>query len=78
MHALAEAGRVLTCGLAVVPDDALEMRFEFMMATDNVLEQQADRAAQMAVLDELDELAGRIEDSWDFMSRKKPARKRTG
>jgi hypothetical protein len=23
-----------------------------------------------------DELAGRIEDSWDFMSRKKPARKR--
>ncbi len=61
VHALAEAGRVLARGLEVVPDDALEMRFEFLMATDNVLEQQAERAAQMAVLDELDELAERID-----------------
>ncbi len=44
-----------------MPDDALEMRFEFLMATDNVLEQQAERSAQMAVLDELDELATRID-----------------
>jgi predicted ATPase/class 3 adenylate cyclase len=61
VHALAEAGRVLSRGLEVVPDDALEMRFEFLIATADVLEQRADRSAQIAVLDELDELAAQID-----------------
>jgi predicted ATPase/class 3 adenylate cyclase len=61
VHALAEAGRVLARGLEVLPAGALEMRFEFLITSAGVLEQLADRPAQMAVLDELDDLATQID-----------------
>ena len=62
VHALTEAARLLARGLEVAPEDSLRLRFDLLIAREDVLERLADRPAQMAVLAALDETQEQLQD----------------
>jgi predicted ATPase len=62
VHALTEAARLLERGAEVAPADAARLRFDLLLAREDVLERLADRPAQMAVLAALDEAQEQLQD----------------
>ena len=62
VHALTEAARLLARGLEVAPEDSLRLRFDLLIAREDVLERLADRPEQMAVLAALDETQEQLQD----------------
>ena len=62
VYALAEGEQLLSRGLAVAGADAPALRFDLLAVRESVLDRTGDRAGQVRDLDEMDDLAERLED----------------